>query len=317
MSCIHSTTGGRTLTAASLCIGPGIGKLVKIGPLPVKFAAEMDYLAIHPDDFGQHLGVRFQIIPVLRALFKDTLFYRLMIRKTATEKGTIPMRNFVIYVSAVLVLASSTLPHSAWAQTQPAGSAPTGYVLVEEDVVITFASEAKKSFRAAVADFLNRQMRAAGTNVRKGAAYIRLEAGRAAGDAKKALMDSVQELEKLANEVQKAAVSDLKELQNAFARAEHALARHHYLKAVELRAKGDGQKTGRELQAAADYIDSGQVWLTQKMHEGVGDSVNEARRVAAKMVYGSGAAVDEVGKAFDGLGKELDKFGSAVAGVKK
>jgi hypothetical protein len=39
-----------------------------------------------------------------------------------------------------------------------------------------------------------------------------------------------------------------------------------------------------ELQAAADYVDSGQVWLTHKMHEGVADTFNEARRVAAKMI---------------------------------
>ncbi|MGE5255752.1 MAG: hypothetical protein ACM3KE_03720 [Hyphomicrobiales bacterium] len=227
------------------------------------------------------------------------------------------MRCLVIYVAGVMALASTALPISAWAQVQPAGSAPPGYVLVEEDTVITFANEARKSFRAAVADFLNRRMRAAAAEIRKGAAYMKLEAARASGDARKALMDSVQELEKLANEVQKAAVSDLNDLQNVFARAEYALARHHYLKAVELRTKGDAQKTGRELMSAADYVDSGQVWLTQKMHEGVSDSVNEARRVAAKMVYGAGATADEVGKAFDGLGKELDKFRSSVAALKK
>jgi len=203
---------------------------------------------------------------------------------------------------------------AAWAQSNPT---PDGYVLVEEDVIITFADEPKQNFRSAVAEFLNRELRASATEIRKASAYLKLEAGRAADDAKKALLDSVQELDKLADAVQKGAVTDLKEMQNVFARAEHALARHHYLKAVELRAKNDAQKTGRELQAAADYVDSGQVWLTQKMHEGVADTVNEARRVAAKMVYGTGAAADEVGKAFEGLGKELDKFGSAVAGLKK
>ena len=36
--------------------------------------AEVDYMLVHPDDFGQRYGVRFQIIPVLPALFKGTLF---------------------------------------------------------------------------------------------------------------------------------------------------------------------------------------------------------------------------------------------------
>jgi len=49
-------------------VGLGIGKLVRIGRLPVKFSSEADYMVVHPDDFGQHWGVRFQAIPVLPAL---------------------------------------------------------------------------------------------------------------------------------------------------------------------------------------------------------------------------------------------------------
>jgi len=55
-------------------VGLGIGKMVKIGPLPVKFTLEGDYMGVNPDDFGQRYGVRFQIIPVLPDLFKGTLF---------------------------------------------------------------------------------------------------------------------------------------------------------------------------------------------------------------------------------------------------
>jgi hypothetical protein len=233
------------------------------------------------------------------------------------KKGEITVKTAIASLFATVVLSSSIITPAAWAQTQPAGSAPPGYVLVEEDVIITLANEPRNSFRAAVSAFLKRQMRTAAADIRMGAAYFKLEAERATGDAKKALLDSVQELEKLAGEVQKVAVADLKDLQNAFARAEHALAKHHYLKGLEFKAKNDAQKSGRELQTAADYVDSGQVWLTQKMHEGVADTVNEARRVAAKMVFGAGAAADEVGKAFEGMGKELDKFGGAVAGLKK
>jgi hypothetical protein len=55
-------------------VGLGIGKMVKFGPLPVKFTLEGDYMVVNPDDFGQRYGIRFQIIPVLPALFKGTLF---------------------------------------------------------------------------------------------------------------------------------------------------------------------------------------------------------------------------------------------------
>ena len=55
-------------------IGLGIGKTVRIGRLPVKFTAEVDYMVVRPDDFGQHWSARFQMIPVLPALIKNTLF---------------------------------------------------------------------------------------------------------------------------------------------------------------------------------------------------------------------------------------------------
>jgi hypothetical protein len=45
-----------------------------------KSMADKDDLAIHPDDFGQHWGVRFPILPVLPALFKDRLFQLLCLR---------------------------------------------------------------------------------------------------------------------------------------------------------------------------------------------------------------------------------------------
>jgi hypothetical protein len=55
-------------------IGLGIGKLVKLGRFPVKFTIEADHMVVHPDDFGRQWDIRFQLIPVLPALFKKTLF---------------------------------------------------------------------------------------------------------------------------------------------------------------------------------------------------------------------------------------------------
>jgi hypothetical protein len=40
----------------------------------VKFTVEADYMVVHPDNFGQQWDIRFQLIPVLPALFKKTLF---------------------------------------------------------------------------------------------------------------------------------------------------------------------------------------------------------------------------------------------------
>ena len=58
----------------TLPVGLGVGKLFKIGGLPVKFILEAHYAVIHPDDFGQGWNIRFTVTPVLPALIKDPIF---------------------------------------------------------------------------------------------------------------------------------------------------------------------------------------------------------------------------------------------------
>ena len=55
-------------------VGLGVGKVVKLGPLPVKFALELQYMPIHPGEFGQNWNVQLKISPVLPKLIKGSLF---------------------------------------------------------------------------------------------------------------------------------------------------------------------------------------------------------------------------------------------------
>ena len=55
-------------------IGLGIGKVVKLGPLPVKCQIEAQYMVQRPSNTGQEWNIQFQITPVLPKLIKGTLF---------------------------------------------------------------------------------------------------------------------------------------------------------------------------------------------------------------------------------------------------
>ncbi|MGD8542058.1 MAG: hypothetical protein PVI27_06345 [Desulfobacteraceae bacterium] len=55
-------------------MGLGVGKLVKIAGLPIKFILEGQYAVIHPDDFGQRWNLRLTVTPVLPSLIKNPLF---------------------------------------------------------------------------------------------------------------------------------------------------------------------------------------------------------------------------------------------------
>jgi hypothetical protein len=55
-------------------IGIGVGKVVKLGPLPVKLALGVQYMLHHPNNFGQRWNIQLGVTPVITNLIKDTLF---------------------------------------------------------------------------------------------------------------------------------------------------------------------------------------------------------------------------------------------------
>jgi hypothetical protein len=54
-------------------IGLNISKVVKIGPLPVKFGVQGQYMPVHPDVFGQKWDLQFSITPVIPKLIKGNV----------------------------------------------------------------------------------------------------------------------------------------------------------------------------------------------------------------------------------------------------
>ena len=147
---------------------------------------------------------------------------------------------------------------------------PEDNVIVSEDTFIVFADEPQHHFMRAFEHFLKHDWEAAAVEIRKGAAFLKLEAARAAADAEKGLTASVQMLEKLADDIEKGAVRSAKDLQDVFAKAEHAVAKHHYLRAGRSLGKKMGKKSAApsELQAAAVSLEHGFAWAGQNLLEG-------------------------------------------------
>ena len=55
-------------------IGLEIGKVIKIGRLPMKLAVQGQYMPVHPDMFGQKWNLQFEVTPVIPKLIKRNLF---------------------------------------------------------------------------------------------------------------------------------------------------------------------------------------------------------------------------------------------------
>jgi hypothetical protein len=49
-------------------VGLQVGKLRKLGPMPVKFDLQVQYYAVHPQVYGSKWNLQLQITPILPAL---------------------------------------------------------------------------------------------------------------------------------------------------------------------------------------------------------------------------------------------------------
>lgn len=54
-------------------IGVGVGKVIKLGRVPVKFGLAAQWMPVHPDDFGQKWNIQVSISPVIPKLIKGVL----------------------------------------------------------------------------------------------------------------------------------------------------------------------------------------------------------------------------------------------------
>jgi hypothetical protein len=187
----------------------------------------------------------------------------------------------------------------AWVQ---AGAAETG----TPGKSISSGSALHKEFHKARMSFLKKDFHHAASEIRSAAAFLKKEETRAAGESKRDLAGSAQDLRKLAERVDKKTVKSESELNESFARAEYALARQYHIEASESWAKKETSKTGVRLKAAAGHLDNALVWAGGQIEEKSNKAIRDAKDVGEKMEKGVDMAASDVDKALDAVKKEID-----------
>jgi hypothetical protein len=183
---------------------------------------------------------------------------------------------------------------------------------VETETSTAFTDVPGQHFQKAHENFLKKDTKATTSEIRKGASFLITEAEHGTGETKKALMASAKELERLAGDVEKGTVTSVEKLDEAFARADHALARHHLAKATNAWAKRENAKTGEALKAASVYLEHGLAWTGRKAEGGTEDVIHHSRVLAGKLIEGTGWVPAEVGKGLESVGNEIEKLGEKV-----
>ena len=174
-----------------------------------------------------------------------------------------------------------------------------------------------KDFQKARESFLKKDLKASAAAIRKGAAYFKSLEEQAQEKGKQTFLTSQEELENLADRVEKGAVKSVKEIDRTFARASHALARYHYHMAKESWAMKETAKTGQELEAAGAHLESAVKQAGGKAESSAGPVIQETRLLAGKLLQGAGWVNAEVEKGIKALGVEIDKLGEKVKALRK
>ncbi|MGO9444282.1 MAG: hypothetical protein ACLPXB_05810 [Thiobacillaceae bacterium] len=222
------------------------------------------------------------------------------------------MRPTPKHLAVAVILATTQLADLALAQTTTAPTAPSG-----QAARAGVSEEPQRHFDNAVEAYTKKDYTVAANEIRKAARYLHVEAGRATGNARKALDGSVVELGKLAGSVEKGAVKDERIMDTTFAKADHALALAHRTKAAESWTRREYDKAGDELKAAAHDLDRAAGWAGTKAKAGVSRVVTDTKELGNKLATGATWTRDEVGRGFNALGHALNKFGQKIGAKEK
>lgn len=179
------------------------------------------------------------------------------------------------------------------------------------------AAEPQRHFGAAIEAYAKRDYKAAAAEVRKGAAFVRLEAARAVGDGRKELDAADADLERAAAALDKGTLAARHDLEKTFASADHALALAHRTRAAESWAHRSYGQVGYELEAAAHGLENGAAWVGSEAKAAATVASADARAIGDKLARGGVWAKDEIAKAFESLGSGLNKLGESIGSRNK
>jgi hypothetical protein len=202
------------------------------------------------------------------------------------------------------IIALFFSPALGLSQTAKQTSEPQGFSRLLQEV--------DQSFQKARENFLAKKWKDSAEAIRRGKSYLQSEAARAEDKSKEALASSAEELQRLADKVEKGAAKSVRELDSAFSRANSALAQYYYRMANESWAQKEASKAGHELLAATFQLEKGIRRAEGQVEREVQSVVQKTDRLAGKMIGGTKVAEREVEKGIQDLGKEIEKLGKKV-----
>jgi hypothetical protein len=168
---------------------------------------------------------------------------------------------------------------------------------------------------AAHENFAKKDLARAGEELRTAAERLRLMAGQAPADVRKELEDAAHGLDRSEADIRGGAATTIESFDRRLARANASLARYHFARAKDARAKQDLRMAGREIQAAVDQLETGARRLGHALEGEAAAMGSHARSVGQQLAGGAQVVASDVDSTLTGLGREIDKLAQAARSV--
>ena len=188
---------------------------------------------------------------------------------------------------------------------------PEGWVAVEEEVWLLYVDEPATYFQEAHGESLNGNHRAAAERIRKGRGFVTVAARRAKAETKASLRASADDLRDLAKRVGTPSVTR-QDLEEAFGRAEYALAKHHRDRAFHYSAKKDSVKMGQSVEAAVTHALHAAAWSGGDLPQEDVVAAKEARSIARGITDGAVQVPKKVTEGLTAIGRCLRRIGQSL-----
>lgn len=189
---------------------------------------------------------------------------------------------------------------------------PAGEVKVPQSALDALIGEQDQHFHQAIDLYVKGDAEGAASEIRSGAALLRMEAGRAGGDDAAKLQAAATDLDALAANVVKGNVGSRRDLELAFGRADLALAAHYRSLASVALAQKDHAAAGRWLKAADDCLEASAAWTGERPPEAQAVATDQMHALQAKIRTGAAWSEEEAAKGMNYLGTQIQYLGQQM-----
>lgn len=176
------------------------------------------------------------------------------------------------------------------------------------------AERSTAHFNQAIEAFHNKETQTAANELRKAVAFLKIEAVTATGSAKTNLQTSINDLENMATQMAEGQSTSESDLNMVLARAQQALASHHFNRLNEAQTNQDGIEAGYELNAVATHLEQALVLSGHQPDAQMTKQFDDMKALADELIAGQTPATVEIDQTLSSLTQEIDKLDQELMG---